>query len=191
MPLAFGGGSSAPRSFVQGSAVTLPVIVTKGSNDTFQYGGDTYVVRPGTYTSLVAVAGAVSDAQWQGHDFGQRVIVAASGDGLVFTSVPSGAIATAFAAGATDILATIGLTPSSTIASTTLGTAAASFGGFAYTGARPDIAALTSADLADIFAYAPFRQGTGSINQDQYDTHLEEAFFMRHVFDTIDKDPFA
>ena len=183
-PVAFGGGSSAPRSYVQGTTVTLPVVVTGGVTDSFTYGGNTYTVRPGTYTSLVAWAGAISDAQWQGHDFGQAVVVAASGNGLRYTSVPSGAIATAF----TGITAPLGLTNGQTIASTSLATANATFGGFAYTGARPDIAALTSAELVDIFAYAPFQAG---INQAQYDTHLEEAYFMRHVFDSLNTDPFS
>lgn len=195
MPSAFGGGNAASLSYVDGAPVTLPVVVTKGVDDTFQFGGLTYTVRPGTYSSMVALADAVQSAQRPsatgGVDLGQVINVTAGSFGLVFTSVPSGAIATAFAAGPTDILTTIGLTASQTIASSFLGTAAATFGGFAYTGARGDIAALSSADLVDIFAYSPFRQGTGAINQAQYDTHLEQSFFMRHVFDSLNNDPFA
>lgn len=107
------------HSFVQGAAVTLPLVVGTNSQSQFVYDGDTYTIANGTYSTLAALATAVGAATKTGPvAFSTVVTVTASGTGLLFTSVPSGVNAKVFGVGTHDALVLLGLTDTWTIAHT-------------------------------------------------------------------------
>lgn len=106
------------HSFVQGAAVSLPVTVVAATNDVFNFNSLAYTVAPGTYTTLAQLATAVGAALHTATAFSTIVTVTPSVTGLLFTNVASGVHAEAFATGATDILATLGITTAWTIAHT-------------------------------------------------------------------------
>lgn len=106
------------NSFVQGAAVTLPVVVVLNTNDDFVFNGNHYIIAPGTYTTLAQLATAVGAALHTATAFSTLVTVTASGTGLLFTNVASGVHAEVFATGTHDALAQLGITNAWTIAHT-------------------------------------------------------------------------
>lgn len=57
-----------------------------------------------------------------------------------------------------------------------------------YTGCNADILALTDDEIADLEANFP---PNAVVTQDQVNIWFEMAFFMRHIFDSIDTAPFS
>lgn len=106
------------HSNMQSAAITLPLVVVAATNDSFTFNSNVYVVAPGTYTTLAALATAVGAALHSATAFSTLVTVTASGTGLLFTNVASGVHAEVFATATHDILAALGVTSSWTIAQT-------------------------------------------------------------------------
>jgi hypothetical protein len=114
------------HSFVTSADITLPVVVVAATNDQFEFNEVEYIVAPGSYATLAALATAVTAAT-KDEDFGASpafstlVLVTAdpNGTGLRFTAVPSGVDVLAFGTGAeNDVLAALGITDGWTIAHT-------------------------------------------------------------------------
>lgn len=114
------------KSYVTSAAVALPLTITAGSNDQFEYNELEYLIPAGTYTTAAALATAVTaatnDEDNVGAAFNTLVLVTAEPGAptkLRFTSVATGVNTLAFGTGAEhDGLAGLGITDGWTIAHT-------------------------------------------------------------------------
>jgi len=109
---------------VTGSAVSLPLTVTTGSNDTFIYNyasatiSQSFVVPPGTYSTLATLVTAVEAAvgSFAGEAFSTFVTVVPQGTGLLFTEVGNSQQGSGdyFAAGTHNVATALGIAGSGT-----------------------------------------------------------------------------
>lgn len=104
-------GDGVTHAHVDSAAITLPLVVGTNSQSQFQLNSITYTIANGTYSTLATLAAAVNAAvQTDTTAFGLVAKATVHNTGLRFTSVAAGKNVLAFAAGAHDALALLGIT---------------------------------------------------------------------------------